>query len=72
MTAGAQADQDSVRMLDEIAVEAYAAERNPAEIPASVQVVKRAAFDRFSTASLLPAFNMMPGIRMEERSECFE
>ncbi len=63
-----QTGEDSVRMLEELAVEAYAAERNAAEIPASVQVLQSEAFERFSPVSLLPAFNMLPGIRMEERS----
>lgn len=64
----AQAPQDTVRLLGEITVEAYQANRDPVNIPASIGVVQTEEFNRFSTTSLLPAFNMLPGIRMEERS----
>lgn len=64
----AQAPQDTVRLLSEITVQAYQANRDPVNIPASIGVVQTDEFNRFSTASLLPAFNMLPGIRMEERS----
>ncbi len=63
-----QPKEDSVRLLQEIIVEAYSANRNPAEIPASIDLVDRADLNRFSNISLVPAFNMLPGVRMEERS----
>jgi iron complex outermembrane receptor protein len=63
-----QAPQDSTRVLDELTVEAYAAHRDPASVPAGIGVVRSADLQRFSTATLLPAFNLTPGVRMEERS----
>jgi len=62
------AQEDSVRMLDEITVKAFGANRSPREIPASIEAIPAQSFNRFSATSLLPAFNMLPGIRMEERS----
>lgn len=64
----AQTPADTVRLLEEVAIEAYAADRPPKDIAASVQVVSRQELLRFGEGSLLPAFNLLPGVRMEERS----
>lgn len=66
--AAAQVEEDSVQLLQEVSVESYASNRNPIDIPASIGIVRHTDFDRFSSASMLPAFNMLPGVRMEERS----
>lgn len=63
-----QAPEDTTRLLDELTVQAFAANRNPATVPAGIGVVRPADLKRFSEASLLPAFNLTPGVRMEERS----
>ncbi|MFM7193280.1 MAG: TonB-dependent receptor plug domain-containing protein, partial [Bacteroidota bacterium] len=60
--------QDTVRLLEEVQVSAYAHGRPLAEIPAAVSVIGKTDFNRFSNTSLLPLLNNQPGIRMEERS----
>jgi len=60
--------QDTVRMLDQVEVRAYAHDKPLASIPAAVSVIGKADFNRFSNTSLLPLLNTQPGIRMEERS----
>ncbi len=67
-SAAAQVEEDSVRLLQEVSIESYATNRDPIDIPASIGIVRHTDFERFSSASLLPAFNMLPGVRMEERS----
>jgi iron complex outermembrane recepter protein len=59
---------DSVRVLEEVLVEAYATDRPSFEVPAAVSFISTKALDRFNNASILPAVNMVPGVRMEERS----
>ena len=59
---------DSVRVLNEVVVKAYASDRSIQEVPAAIGVVKESELNRFSPASILPAVNMVPGVRMEERS----
>ncbi len=63
-----QADEDTTHVLDELTVQAFAANRNPASIPVGLGVVRPADLLRFGEGSLLPAFNLTPGVRMEERS----
>lgn len=60
--------QDTTRLLQAVVVQAYATERSVMEVPASVGTVNREQLERFSNTSLLPAVNMIPGVRMEERS----
>lgn len=60
--------RDSVRVLDEVLVQAYATDRPSFEVPAAVAFVGTKALDRFNNTSILPAVNMVPGVRMEERS----
>jgi len=64
----AQADADTVRVLDTVTVEAYASDRPLHNVSASIGTVSVQAFNRFSGTSVLPAFNFLPGVRMEERS----
>jgi iron complex outermembrane receptor protein len=64
----AQSEKDSVKVLQEITVEAFASDRNPKEIPAAIGLLSQPDLNRFSNSSLLPAMNMLPGVRMEERS----
>jgi iron complex outermembrane receptor protein len=64
----AQVDEMAMRVLDTVSVEAYAADRPQHLVPASIGSIDPKSFNRFSGTSLLPAFNMVPGVRMEERS----
>jgi len=59
---------DTVRLLNEVIVKAYASDRSLLEVPAAIGVVKDLELNRFSNTSILPAVNMVPGVRMEERS----
>ncbi len=59
---------DSVEVLRQVIVRAYENNRRLIDVPVPVSVVSKADLDRFSNLSLLPAINMNPGIRMEERS----
>ena len=60
--------QDTIRLLEEVQVSAYAHGRPLAEIPAAVSVIGKPDVNRFSNTSFLPLLNTQPGIRMEERS----
>jgi len=60
--------QDSVKVLEEITVRAYEADRPLLQIPASVGLVLKEDLQRFSNTSLVSAANTLPGVRMEERS----
>src|SRR5687768_6677819 len=63
-----QANTDSTRLLQEIVIEAYETDRQLSEVPASVGLLKEDALQRFNNTSILPASNVLPGVRMEERS----
>jgi iron complex outermembrane receptor protein len=59
---------DSTRVLQEVTIQAYQYDRSLAEVPASIGILSAKDLDRFSTTSLLPGLNTVPGVRMEERS----
>lgn len=61
-------EPDSVRLLNEIVVKAYATDRPLSEVGAAVGYVGTPELARFSNTSILPAMNLIPGVRMEERS----
>lgn len=63
-----QADTDSTRLLQEVVIEAYETDRSLSEVPASVGLLREDALQKFNNTSILPAANMLPGVRMEERS----
>lgn len=63
-----QNSQDSSRLLREIVIEAYGTDRQLSEVPASIGFLKANDLQRFSNTSILPAVNIIPGVRMEERS----
>ena len=60
--------QDTSRILDEVVIRAFSHQKPREVVPASVGVVSAMQLDRFSNSSLVPAFNTIPGVRMEERS----
>ena len=62
------ADSSDTRPLHEVVVKAYEQNRRLIDVGAPVGVVGKAALDRFGNTSILPAVNMIPGVRMEERS----
>jgi iron complex outermembrane recepter protein len=59
---------DSVSVLNEVVVQAYATDRPVNEVAASIAYLNAKNLVRFSEASIVPAVNMIPGVRMEERS----
>ncbi len=60
--------QDTARVLAPVLIHAYGNERADRHVAASVGNVDSTALRRFTPRSLLPAFNTIPGVRMEERS----
>jgi iron complex outermembrane receptor protein len=63
-----RAQPDTARVLDEVTVRAFAQDRAYRQVPAPVAVITGENLDRFVNVSLVPAFNMVPGVRLEERS----
>ena len=59
---------DTTRLLQEIVIEAYETNRRLDEVPASIGFLKADQLQRFNNTSILPAVNIVPGVRMEERS----
>lgn len=64
--AGAQAD--SVINLENISVSAFSISGSALSIPAAVAIIDSNFRARFASSSILPAFNSIAGVRMEERS----
>ncbi|HEX6892798.1 MAG TPA: TonB-dependent receptor, partial [Chryseolinea sp.] len=60
--------EDTTRILNEVVVRAYLYNRPMNEVPAAVATLDEKDFARFNNTSILPAVNMIPGVRMEERS----
>lgn len=63
-----QGKVDSVQKMDEVVLRAYLSEQPILKIPSSVSVISNKSLRDQPGISLLPAFNSVPGIRMEERS----
>lgn len=61
-------DSSDTRPLNEVVVRAYEQNRKLADVGAPVSIVSKASLNRFANLSILPALNMSPGVRMEERS----
>jgi iron complex outermembrane receptor protein len=61
-------DSSDTRPLQEVVIKAYEQNRKLIDVGAPVAVVSKASLDRFGDGSILPAMNMEPGVRMEERS----
>ncbi|MES1159311.1 MAG: Plug domain-containing protein, partial [Bacteroidota bacterium] len=62
------ADSSDTRPLREVIVKAYEQNRKLSDVGAPISFVGKAALNRFSNTSILPALNTNPGVRMEERS----
>ena len=63
-----QTPGDTSRLLQEIVIEAFETNRSLDEVPASVGFLNGEELQRFNNTSVLPAVNIVPGVRMEERS----
>ncbi len=61
-------EADSVKILQEVTIRSYEANRPILQVPASVGLVMNTDLQRFSNTTLVSAVNNIPGIRMEERS----
>ncbi|MES2004144.1 MAG: TonB-dependent receptor [Bacteroidota bacterium] len=56
------------KQLDEVVVEAFGSRVQWKAAPAAVAVIGTKEIARYANVSLVPVFNTVPGIRMEERS----
>jgi len=65
---GFLADSSDTRPLAEVMVKAYEQNRKLTEVGAPVNIINKSSLNRFGNVSILPALNMAPGVRMEERS----
>ena len=58
----------ATRQLSEVIVRGFETERKLTETAASVGVLTIRDIERFQNTTLVPVFNTLPGVRMEERS----
>jgi iron complex outermembrane recepter protein len=68
MTQRLQAQQDTLQQLPEVVIQSYFSKASLQRVPTAVSVLSPADMQLQQGASLLPAINTVPGIRMEERS----
>ena len=61
-------DSSDTRPLAQVVVKAYEQNRKLTEVGAPVNIITKSSLNRFGNVSILPALNMAPGVRMEERS----
>ena len=59
---------DSVPYMDEVYVSAFGQNGTKQKVPAAITVIGNRQFQRYGNVSLVPAFNTVAGVRMEERS----
>ena len=64
----AQSKVDSVQKVKEIVIRGYLSEQPILKVPSSVSLISNKQLRDQPGISMLPAFNAVPGIRMEERS----
>ncbi len=60
--------QDSLLSMKEISVRGFETSVKQIRVPASVSTLSNRDLQRFSNTTLVPVFNTVPGVRMEERS----
>ena len=63
-----QEKKDSVALMESIVVKGYESNAKRLLVPASISTIGKAELQQFSSYSILPAFNAVAGVRMEERS----
>jgi iron complex outermembrane receptor protein len=59
---------DSTKQLETIVVKGFESNVKSLLVPASISSISEKQLKKYSTFSMLPAFNAIPGVRMEERS----
>lgn len=59
---------DTIPALSEIVIQGFETNRKLLETPVSASVITARDLQKFSTVSMIPAMNIVPGVRMEERS----
>src|SRR5689334_21919656 len=59
---------DTVRILEEVRITAYEANRKLRDVPAPVSTLQQQDMDRFNPASLVQAVSTLAGVKLEERS----
>ena len=64
----AQTQPDSSKELGEVVITAFEQNRKLMDVPAAISYVGQKQLNRFGNASIVPALNAAPGVRMEERS----
>ncbi|MFN5374821.1 MAG: TonB-dependent receptor, partial [Chitinophagaceae bacterium] len=62
------AQKDSLVNIEEVVVKGFESNTRLQQVPASISIVGKSDLQRNSNYSLLPAFNNVSGVRMEERS----
>lgn len=67
-TAFSQDSVDSVQSMQDIVLKGYETNSGMLKVPAAISLVNRKSLQAVSNFSLLPAFNQIAGVRMEERS----
>ncbi|MFY0256309.1 TonB-dependent receptor [Chitinophaga sp. 30R24] len=68
MTNHLQAQQDTLQQLPEVEVQSYFSKASLQRVPTAVSILSPADMRLQQGTILLPAFNTVPGVRMEERS----
>jgi len=63
-----QEKKDSVASMETIVVRGYESNAKRIQVPASISTISKAELQQFSSYSILPGFNAVAGVRMEERS----
>lgn len=61
-------ESDTVKTLEAVVIKAYQYDKPLKDVPAAIAKLRISDLERFSNSSFLPAFNIQPGVRMEERS----
>lgn len=64
----AQEKKDTVPLLQEVVVEAFHGRTYWKDLPASIAIIQKKELRNSPTTNFIPVVNMVPGIRMEERS----
>jgi len=59
---------DSIKQLEVIIIKAYDANTTQQKVLAAISIISKSALQSTSAYSLLPSFNNVAGVRMEERS----
>ncbi len=60
--------QDSIRSMNAIEVRGFETRTSQQNVPASISTITNRDLQRFSNTTLVPVFNTVAGVRMEERS----